>query len=43
VKPIVTVLIIIFEISRITHPIRGGILGTMPIEQCLLLCGAYAA
>jgi hypothetical protein len=39
VRLIVTVLIIIFEISRITHPIRGGVLGTMPIEQCLLLWG----
>jgi hypothetical protein len=43
VKQIVIVLIIILEISRITHPIRGGVLGTMPIEQCLHLCGAYAA
>jgi hypothetical protein len=43
VNVIVTVLIIIFEISRITPPIRGGVLGTMPIEQCLLLCEAYAA
>jgi hypothetical protein len=42
-KLIVTIVIIIFEISRITHPIRGGVLGTMPTEQSLLLCGAYAA
>jgi hypothetical protein len=43
VKLIVTVRIIIFEISRIMHPIRGGVLGPMPVEPCLLLCGAYAA
>jgi hypothetical protein len=42
-KLIVTVLIIIFEVSRNTHPIRGGAVGMVPKEQCLLLCGAYAA
>jgi hypothetical protein len=37
-KLIVTGLIIIYEISRITRPFRGGVLGMMPVEQCLLMC-----
>jgi hypothetical protein len=36
-KLIVTLLIVISELSRLEHPIRGSVLGTMPIEHVFAL------
>jgi hypothetical protein len=36
-KYIVTMFDFIVELSRITHPIRGSVLGTMPAEHLLSL------